>query len=189
MSLKVINISNLSCLVCHQESWVCPIVLVYHKDIAATSVAFHRIVFIISAWNGWRHCQRSGSRFVRWHRDLFSDNHVGTEDLILVLLIFNLKAVTRAAVTSIYGKIDAFTPHAKVRVINVKSIDCVNYDRICAPCPMPQSLCLGSYIIIRLSHSLDLILILRPKCEILDDINIKDLTIGRHLFLKRCVDI
>jgi hypothetical protein len=185
LSLKVINGSNLSCLVCHQESWVCPVVLVDHENIAATSVAFHRVVFITSAWNGWRLCQRSG----RFHRDLFTDNHVGTEDLILVLLILNLKAVTRAAVISIYGKIDAFTPHATSRVINVKSIELVNYDRICAPCPMPQSLCLGSNIIILLSDSLDLILIFRPKCEILDDINIKDLTVGRHLFLKRCVDI
>ena len=104
-------------------------------------------------------------------------------------MIFNLKTVARAAVTSIYRKIDAFTPHPRSSENNVEAIFGVNFDRICAPCPMPQSLCLGSYIIILLSYTLDLILILRPKSEILDDINIKDLTVGRFLFLERCVDI
>ena len=45
-----------------------------------------------------------------WNVSLITNYHIGKEDLILVLLAGNFRGVPRAAVISIYSKVDGPSP-------------------------------------------------------------------------------
>jgi hypothetical protein len=61
--------------------------------------------------------------------NLFPDDHVGKENLELALLIWHFKAVVRAAVFGISGKVYALTPKTFRREINIEAILGVNLAR------------------------------------------------------------
>jgi len=147
-------------------------------------VTFDRVIAIIRTLNGWRLKQT----VVGCNLDLSPDDHVSTEDFILVLLAGYLKAVARAAVISIHSKVDALTPHTLVRVVYVEAIFGVNLSRFMLARPMPKSQAFGYRTSLH-CHVLDLLLVLRPELKILDRVNLYNLSVVRSLLIELSGDI
>ena len=119
-----------------------------------------------------------------WNRDLFTDNHVCTEDFIQVLLAGHFISVS-AHVTCIISKVDALTKYQMlVRVVNVKAILSVNYPRISFTRPVPKSETFGCQTSHH-CHVFDLLSVMRPELEILDGFNLNNLCVIRSLLIEQ----
>jgi hypothetical protein len=145
-------------------------------------VALYRVIaFSLASWDrGWLHkLPISFNSSV----DNVTDYDICEENLILVGLSRNLKAVTRTTVLGIHSEVDSLAPHSLFTVVDVEAVLAVDLSRLNRAATVPQSQALG--LITRLHlEAPDFLLILSPKVQILNRENLQDLTISRFTLIE-----